>query len=77
MATWISLFGCLKSIKPVPKRVCVPALTDEVCLASVDGVLQLVGGDAELVLRRPVNSDGVMGGGAQLFSDGWWAGSYM
>lgn len=43
-------------------------LTDEVGLASVDGVLQLIGGDAELILRRPVDSDGVVGGGAQLLS---------
>lgn len=50
-------------------------LTDEVGLPGVDGVLQLVGGDAELVLRRPVDGDGVVGGGAQLLSDGWGAGS--
>lgn len=51
-------------------------LTDEVCLARVDRVLQLIGGDAELVLRRPVNSDGVVGGGAQLVSYRWRVGSY-
>lgn len=50
-------------------------LTDEVGLAGVDGVLQLVGGDAELILRRPVDRDGVMGGGAQLVSYGWRVGS--
>lgn len=43
-------------------------LTDEVGLARVDGVLQLIGGDAELILWRPVDSDGVVGGGAQLLS---------
>lgn len=59
------------------KCVFVYALTDEIGLSSVDGVLQLIGGDAELVFWRPVNSDGVMGGGAQLFPDGRWAGSYM
>lgn len=51
-------------------------LTDEIGLAGVDGVLQLVGGDAELVLGRPVNSDGVVGGGAELVSDGWRGGRY-
>lgn len=53
----------------------VQRLTDEICLAGVNGVLQLVGGDAELVLGRPVNSDGVVRGGAQLVSDGWRGGS--
>lgn len=52
-------------------------LTDEICLASVDGVLQLIGGDAELVFWCPVNGDGVMGGGAQLIPDGWRVGRYM
>lgn len=52
-------------------------LTDEVCLPRVDGVLQLIGGDAELVLRCPVNSDGVVGGSAQLISYGGRVGSYM
>lgn len=56
--------------------VCV-WLTDEICLAGVDGVLQLVGGDTELVLWRPVDSDGVMGGGAQLVSYGWRVWSYV
>lgn len=59
-----------------PSIECV-LLTDEVCLACVDRVLQLIGGDAELVLRRPVNSDGVVGGGAQLISYRWRVGSYM
>lgn len=49
-------------------------LTDEVGLPGVDGVLQLVGGDAELVLRRPVDGDGVVGGGAQLLPYGWRVG---
>ena len=57
--------------------VCVRGLTDEVGLAGVDGVLQLVGGDAELVLGRPVDGDGVVGCRAQLVPDGrrvgsWW-----
>lgn len=52
-------------------------LTDEICLAGVDGVLQLVGGDTELILWRPVDSDGVMGGSAQLVSYRRWVGGYI
>ena len=54
----------------------VKVLTDEVGLAGVDGVLQFVGGDAELVLRRPVNCDGVVGGSTQLITYGGRTGSY-
>lgn len=67
------------TFSPVCVSVCVYActwLTDEICLARVDSVLQLVGGDAELILWRPVNSDGVVGGRAQLVSYGWRIGSY-
>ena len=52
------------------ESVCAASLTDEVGLSGVDGVLQLVGGDAELVLGAPVDGDGVVGGGAQLVTDG-------
>lgn len=52
-------------------------LTDEVGLAGVDCVLQLVGGDTELVLWCPVNGDGVMGSSAQLVSYGGGVGSCM
>lgn len=55
----------------------VTLLTDEIRLSGVDRVLQLVRGDTELVFWRPVNGDGVMGGGAQLVSDGWRVGSCM
>ena len=53
-----------------PRRASAPRLTDEVGLAGEDGVLQLVGADAELVLRDPVDGDGVVGGRAQLLPDG-------
>ncbi len=39
---------------------CVFRLTDEVGLASVDGVLKLIGGDAEFIFRGPVHCNGVM-----------------
>ena len=55
----------------------VCGLTDEVGLAGVDGVLQLVGGDAELVLGRPVHGDGVVGRRTQLVSDGRRVGSWF
>ena len=55
---------------------CACGLTDEVGLAGVDCVLQLVGGDAELVLRRPVHRDGVVGRRAQFISDGRRVGSW-
>lgn len=51
-------------------------LTDEICLAGVDGVLQLIGGDTELILWWPVNGDGVVGSRAQFFSDGRRVRSY-
>ena len=43
-------------------------LTDEVGLPGEDGVLELIGADAELVLRDPVDCDGVMGGRAELLT---------
>lgn len=54
-----------------PNRGGAQRLTDEVGLAGEDGVLQLVGADAELVLRDPVDGDRVVGGRAQLLPDGW------
>lgn len=58
---------CAAFLSQNPQR---ESLTDEVGLARVDGVLQLVGDDAELILGRPVDSDGVMRGCAELVSYG-------
>lgn len=44
-------------------------LTDNVGLAGEYGILELVGNHAEFVIGGPVNSDGVVGSRAELFSN--------
>lgn len=46
------------------------SLTGDVGLPGEDGVLQLVRHHRELIVRRPVDGDGVVGGRAQLLPDG-------
>lgn len=46
------------------------SLTGDVGLSGEDGVLQLVRHHRKLVVRRPVDGDGVVGGRAQLLPDG-------
>lgn len=46
-------------------------LTDNICLASKDGVLKFIRNYRELIIRCPVHSDGVVGCRAKLLSDTW------
>lgn len=62
-------WNMLEYVKVKSWGVNVTSLTDDVGLPSEDGVLKLVRHHTELVVRCPVNSDGVVGGCAQLLSD--------
>lgn len=44
-------------------------LTDNIGLSSEYGVLELIGNHTEFIIGGPVNSDGVIGSRAELFSD--------
>ena len=44
-------------------------LTNNIGLSSEYGILELIGNHTEFIIRGPVNSDGVIGSRAELFSN--------
>lgn len=44
-------------------------LTNDIGLSSEYGVLEFIGDHTELIIRSPVDSDGVIGSRAELFSN--------
>lgn len=61
-----------KETEPEKRRF---ILTNDISLSGEDGVLQLVRDHTELIIRRPVDSNGIIRSCTELFSNGGWVGS--
>lgn len=69
-STWLT--GNHKETELEKRRL---ILTNNVSLSGKDGVLQLVRDHTELIIRRPVDGNGIIRSCTELFSNGGWVGS--